>query len=94
MQLKQWLETEANVPDSPVPGETPPTTFSGSYAKKLTDAGIRDDDQDLPKVGLTWEDLKEIGVAVGYRHRILKAIQKIIPSELKRDGSAPAIEAR
>jgi hypothetical protein len=90
MQLKQWLETKADVPDIPVPGAVPNITFSQFYANKLIDAGIQDDERDLPKVGLTWEDLKEIGVAVGYRHRILKAIQKIAPPELKRDGTDDA----
>jgi hypothetical protein len=89
MQLKQWLETKADVPNTAVPA-TPNTTFSEAYATALLDAGIQDDEQDLPKVGLTWEDLKELGVAVGYRHRILKAIQKIAPPELKREGTDSA----
>jgi hypothetical protein len=63
------------------------TTDADAYATSFLGGGITDDEQDLPEVGLTREDLKDLGVKVGHRHRMLEAIRAIGQPVLVRDAS-------
>jgi hypothetical protein len=84
MNLKDWLRAKV-VPDD---------ATAETYANALIAEGITDNEQDLPNVGLTWEDLKDIrAIKVGYRNRILKAIREIGQPVLVRKPNEAA-EAR
>jgi hypothetical protein len=80
MPIRDWLI-----------GLNVPTTNADTYARDFETAGITNE-QDLPRLGLTREDLKELRVSVGHRQPILDAI-RVIDRDIRRTPSATA-EAR
>lgn len=85
MTLKDWLESKAEVPNTalvaPPATATPdnPAGLSEEYANAFINAGIDNDETKLPELGLTLDDLRELGVGVGFRRRVLAEIQKLAP---------------
>jgi hypothetical protein len=78
MPLRDWFRSKG-IPDGDADGQ------AGAYANAFTTAEIPNDEKQLPKLGLTRDDLRTLNVKAGHLQIILDGI-----ADVERDGQSLA----